>query len=264
VATCEALPVRTYSVVAANGSATSENKIHDDDVARRYGFGGGLVPGVTLYAYLTRPVVETWGRPWLERGEAEVKFVSPVYDGDKVTASLGDDGSLERRDSRGDLCATGSARAPTLGSDAPADIPAAPLPRDRPPADERSLAPGRVLGTVEHRFVADDAGDYLAMIADDLPLYPQDGVAHPGWLLRDANAVLASSVVLGPWIHVSSRIRHFRAVTNGQLLSTRARVASRFERHGNHFVELEVLTLVDGSPALFVHHSAIWQLRPRP
>jgi hypothetical protein len=41
-------------------------------------------------------------------------------------------------------------------------------------------------------------------------------------------------------------------------------VASCLERHGNHFVELEVLTLADGSPALFVHHSAIWQLRPRP
>ena len=26
-----------------------ENKIHEDDLARQYGFKGGLVPGVTVY-----------------------------------------------------------------------------------------------------------------------------------------------------------------------------------------------------------------------
>ena len=35
-----------YRVEAFNTAKASENKIHDDDVARRFGFGGGLVPGV--------------------------------------------------------------------------------------------------------------------------------------------------------------------------------------------------------------------------
>ena len=48
-----------YRVRAKNTSAYSQNKIHDDAVARRLGFKGGLVPGVTIYAYMTHPVVTT-------------------------------------------------------------------------------------------------------------------------------------------------------------------------------------------------------------
>ena len=40
-----------YIVNAFNLSAASENKIHDDTVARRFGFTGALVPGVEVYAY---------------------------------------------------------------------------------------------------------------------------------------------------------------------------------------------------------------------
>ena len=37
-----------YRVRARNAATNSEDKIHPDDVARRYGFEGGLVPGVTV------------------------------------------------------------------------------------------------------------------------------------------------------------------------------------------------------------------------
>ena len=39
----------TYTITARNPAAESENRIHADDVARRYGFRGGLVPGVIVY-----------------------------------------------------------------------------------------------------------------------------------------------------------------------------------------------------------------------
>ncbi len=80
----EAVRFPDYRVKARNTSTGSENKIHDDSVARRYGFGGGLVPGVSVYAYATRPLVEALGRDWLERGTASVKFVKPIFDGDDV------------------------------------------------------------------------------------------------------------------------------------------------------------------------------------
>jgi hypothetical protein len=38
--------LEAYRVQAYNTSKQSENKIHDDAVARRFGFSGGLVPGV--------------------------------------------------------------------------------------------------------------------------------------------------------------------------------------------------------------------------
>ena len=59
----------------------------DDAVARTYGFRGGLVPGVTVYAYLTRPLVEALGPPWLGRGTASVRFVRPVFEDEEVTVA---------------------------------------------------------------------------------------------------------------------------------------------------------------------------------
>jgi len=263
--------VWAHATVATNWATASENRIHDDDVARRLGFGGGLVPGVTLYAYLTDPIVERWGRDWLEGGWADVRFVSPVYDGDRVTAVLDDEGLLELRGSNGAVCASGSAGTGTDGGPAwrgelraATDLPAAPLPGVRPPAGDGSLAPGTVLGTVEHRFDTERGQQYLAMVGCELELYRRERIAHPGLLLADANTVLVANVVLGPWIHVSSRIEHLAVVTDGQVLSTRARVASCCERKGHRFVELDVVTLADGRPALAVHHTAIWQVRPRP
>ena len=50
-----------YPVEAFNASKESENKIHDDAVARRFGFRGGLVPGVDVYAYMTHLPVQRWG-----------------------------------------------------------------------------------------------------------------------------------------------------------------------------------------------------------
>ena len=92
--TPERLP--EYRVKARNTPAHAENKIHDDAVARQYGFRGGLVPGVTVYAYLTHPLVEAFGAAWLERGTAEVRFVRPVLDGEEVTVS----GTVTARDAR--------------------------------------------------------------------------------------------------------------------------------------------------------------------
>ena len=52
--------VQTYRVSAFNTSKQSENKIHDDTVARRFGFSGGLVPGVDVMAYMMHLPVAKW------------------------------------------------------------------------------------------------------------------------------------------------------------------------------------------------------------
>src|SRR5947209_2884697 len=93
-----------YHVKARNTSESSENKIHESATARRYGFRGGLVPGVTVYAYLTHPPVEAFGAAWLERGTASVRFVKPIFDGEEVVAA----GVVTSHDAKG-LAATVSA-----------------------------------------------------------------------------------------------------------------------------------------------------------
>ena len=74
--------LETYRVQAYNTAKLSENKMHDDTVAKRFGFSGGLVPGVDVMAYMMHLPVAKWGRAFLERGLIEARFVKPVYDGE--------------------------------------------------------------------------------------------------------------------------------------------------------------------------------------
>src|SRR5688500_14427801 len=133
-----------FHVHAKTHSHASENKIHDDDVARRFGFRGGLVPGVEVYAYMTHLPVARWGVAWLERGTADCRFATPVYDGKLVNVSATETaGALSITvESEGARCASGAAALPGDRSAAPSAPDAAPIPApdDRPEADEASLA----------------------------------------------------------------------------------------------------------------------------
>src|SRR6202789_2257334 len=112
VASMSALP--TYHVSAYNTAKSSENKIHDDATAKRFGFKGGLVGGVHVYAYMSHLPVQRWGRAWLERGTGEARFGKPVYEGDiaEITAVDDANGMTLQVDSGGVLCSTGRAALP--------------------------------------------------------------------------------------------------------------------------------------------------------
>jgi hypothetical protein len=64
--------LEAYRVQAYNTAKLSENKMHDDTVAKRFGFSGGLVPGVDVMAYMMHLPVKKWGprvsRAWADRG----------------------------------------------------------------------------------------------------------------------------------------------------------------------------------------------------
>src|SRR3954469_17838688 len=107
--------IEPHRVSAYNTSKHSENKMHDDTVAKRYGFSGGLVPGVGVMAYMMHLPVARWGRDFLERGLIEARFLKPVYDGETAAVAAEEkDGVLTIAvESRGQLCATGTASLPT-------------------------------------------------------------------------------------------------------------------------------------------------------
>jgi hypothetical protein len=255
----------THRVKAFNSATASENKIHDTAVARTYGFEGGLVPGVTVFAYMTQPVVATWGREWFEGGTMSARFAKPFYEGELVVANAEGDGhslELSAVGEDGEARATGSAGLDTTSAPDPADYPTASLPAERPPAIADNLQPGTVLGSVEAGFRAAKAGVFLDELSDDLPIYRgDDAIAHPGWLILTANLILSSNVKLGPWIHVSSDITNFAPVTDGQRVTTRGRVADRFDRKGHEFVELDLLWTIDDRPVMHARHTAIYKVR---
>ena len=142
-------PLPTHSVRAFNAAGASENKIHDDTVARRFGFRGALVPGVAVFAYMAHVPVAHFGRAWLERGAADCRFLKPVYDGDvaRVTAAREGEGLALAVESNSERCATGHASMPPHRP-APAvdSLPAGIPPTERPKASETSLGVGRALG----------------------------------------------------------------------------------------------------------------------
>lgn len=259
-----------YEVVAHNTATQSDNKIHDDEVARRFGFSGGLVPGVDVYAYLTHPPAEAWGLDWLQRGSMRGRFLTPVYEGETVTVDMVEhserDGGphvrLELRNGAGDLCATGEAGLPAwLEAPSPSLWPDVPAAKSPPPASPLALPTGTAFGLPEHRFHAAKAGAYLDDVRETLDLYRDAAVAHPGWLLRDANYVLAQNVRLGPWIHVESVTRHHALVRDGQVVQSRALVTREWEHKGHRFVELDVAVLADGEVAHRIAHTAIYAPR---
>ena len=254
-----------YRVRAFNTAVASENKIHDDTVARRFGFSGGLVPGVEVYAYMTHMAIERWGRDWLERGAAECRFLSPVYDGKivDVTATAEGDALAIQVKSEGAICANGTASL----DDAPRSAPkferanAPPPPAARPAADERSLAQGTLLGIRPFPISAEYAAQYLADMRETDPIYAREGLAHPGIVLRQCNQALVQNVVLGPWIHAGSAVRNFSAAKVGDTLSLCAHVAANYERKGHTFVDLDVVVNAGERPIAEVTHVAIY--RPR-
>ena len=254
--------VLEHKVVAHNPATASENKIHDDTVARDYGFRGGLVPGVVVYAYMTRAPLDRWGRDWLERGTMTARFLVPVYEGQEVTVTLDDDGELEARTDDG-LVAAGTASLPdaAMAPPDPSSYPVEPLPDERPPASPEALAVD-ALGTLEYGFHADQARGYLDEVRETSPFYAEARVAHPGWLVAMANYALSQSVRLGPWIHVETHATHFSTLADGERVSVRGKVADLFEKKGHRFVDLDLLWLADEQrPVLHARHIAIYEPR---
>jgi hypothetical protein len=254
-----------HRVQARNLSHASENKIHDDDVARRFGFQGGLVPGVEVYAYMTHLAVARWGIDWLERGTAECHFMKPVYDGKfaTVSATQAGDALAITVESEGVRCATGSASLSDVPQ-APSAIPQAvpvPEPAGRSDPDERTLAVGRRLSSQPIHLTSERLQQYLADIGETEPLYARENLVHPAFMLRLSNSALKDNVRLGAWIHAGSVVRHCGLARAEETLAAHAVVAKNYERSGHRFVELDVVVAADARALAQVRHTAIYRLR---
>jgi acyl dehydratase len=257
--------LETYRVAAYNTAKQSENKMHDDTVARRFGFSGGLVPGVDVMAYMMHAPVARWGRDFLGRGLIEARFVKPVYDGETADVEcIEHDGTLTIEVfSRGALCATGTASLPAA---APAvsmgDFIEVPAVAERTPVSPATFETGKWLGTAPRRWVGQAAQDYLDDVRERDPIYQREGLGHPGLIQRVMNRLLVDNTILGPWIHVGSRMQLLEATRAGDEIAARAKVTANYEKKGHRFVELDALVVANGkTPLAHCQHIAIYQPR---
>src|SRR2546430_16001920 len=76
------------------------------------------------------------------------------------------------------------------------------------------------------------------------------------------NRVLVDNAILGPWIHVGSRMQLLSAARSGDELTARAKVTGNYEKKGHRFVELDALVVANGrTPVAHCQHIAIYQPR---
>ena len=265
----ESLPA--YLTVARNYGAAHANKIHSDAGAAEHGFAGALVPGVAMYAYLTRPLVDALGVDWLARGAMSAKFVHPVYDADTVRAEASvvsaDPLYLELQlfNHANKICAVGRAglpdALPTIGS---ANFPSRPMPANeaRWPATIASVNAGDVFGSLEFTLDLAAQAEFLENMVDDSPLYRgTDAVCHPAFWIAQANEVFMQNLALGMWIHTSSETQHYALARDSERLTIRGRVVDTSERRGHEIVTADLAVFGEADRVIAtIRHSAIIRL----
>lgn len=260
---------------AFNQATESANQIHSDEMARAYGFKGGLVPGVTVSAYLMHPALAAWGRDWLERGAAHVEVRRPLYDGYEFDVVLSDvtDTSYQAEvvDQTGTVCAVGHVQLPDRA-------PRPPKRRNDPMLDRDAAAPAVSRAVLERmsekgmhalpaRWKADhNMATYLADPTAMPPIHRFDdgqGLANGAFLLGLTNWVLAGNTYMNPWVHLQTDSQFYAAVEPDTRLVVECAVADLFERKGHEFVDVDVTAFVEetSAPIMSATLRSIYRLR---
>ena len=267
------MPVpQSFSAYAYNPVPQSENKIHSDEVARRFGFHGGLVPGVVVSAYLMHPAVVSWGIDWLSCGRAEVVVEQPLYDGegfDVIVEDAGEKGYEARLlGAAGDLRARASVALPREAPEAPTYRGDTRISSGhvRPLASralfERLQSEG--LGAVRVRWPEAEITTYMKDPADmpGLLQTEAEGYANPAFVLGTSNWALAANVRMSPWLHLQTEHQNFAAIPPGSELVVEQRIADLFEKKGHEFVDVALAAYhLDGRPVMSAKLRAIYRLR---
>ena len=240
---------QAWSVRARNLPEHADNPIHTDEGGRAAGFNAALVAGVTVHAYMVRPVVEAWGEGWLATGSSTVEFLAPVEAGDLVDCvpEPVDNGSVEVR-----ALVAGDLRA-RLVTRPPGDVHVVGTDWSDRPLSER--LPDHVEPLV------DRWANYGERAGADLSLCADAAVVHPSVWPALANGVITRHLVEGPWIHTGSRIVHHAAVPVGVSALVEATVIDRFNTRSGSRAVVDVRISVDGLPVVTIEHEALVSLR---
>lgn len=260
-----------YQVHTHNTSSASENRMHSDDVARQFGFKGGLVPGVTVFAHMTQPLVARYGEAWLARGVADVSFAKPAYEGELLSIHPTDTGDgthvLTCLNQQGIELARmhASLRNAVVQPDARGDIAPAPPIAERPEVTWDLMDIGTPFPALHWSPTRDENIQWCDDCRDALPLYG-DGTTpllHPGLILRQANFILRKRFIIPAWIHTASRITFFEALRAGADYDVLAIPEEKWNHKGHEFVRLYVAVRCTQHTVAEIRHTAIFRPRPR-
>lgn len=278
------LPPR--AVVARNTAADEAGSIHDDAYAARMGYRGGLVPGVTLLAYLTPTLIDAFGEAWPQRGRLSARFVRPAYDGEQVSVAANvartdsEDVTLACRVERSDgaACVEAEAicslRAAQL---APAPwrtaIPSAAPPRLGPDGALPELSPehlavGQELSPRTYRLSLDEAIAWAAEADNQHAWYREPSpfggrpIVHPVLFARDPIRLLRHNFAYKATIHAATDLAYQGAGWPDRDYTVYGFIADAYERKGNSYVVVDTLTVdQDGREIVRNRHTSLIRLR---
>jgi hypothetical protein len=266
------LALPEYRIKASIDADDSGNRIQDDEFARHYGFRAGLVSGLSVFAYMTRPPVEFAGRDWLERGSADVRIVSPVYEGEEIriggtVSSENKEGALsleyQAANNQGTVCGIGTAQLPAAAPVPEPSIDDYPAGRTKlhRPISLESLQVGENLSPIVSEFTWSIHWQYCRKAIRDLhPIYEK--ALHPGWLAGRAGHILAANYAIPAWIDVACQVQFFHLQEEECLVETRGRVHSKFERDGDRFIVLDLAVFAPTRCLATLRNTAIFRIAP--
>lgn len=265
---------KNWAAEAFNQSPDSTNRIHSDEVAKEFGFKGGLVPGVTVSSYLTHPAVDAWGLDWLSRGRAHVVVSKPLYDTYMFQVDLSGETDKSYHailtDQEGVQCANGFVDI----NDA---LPAPPVMRgDRllrkgqaiPNATRDEMEKLREQGMFALPARWDDT-NHMATYLRNVEQMPEllrfngGAYANPSFMLGLTNWVLAGNAYMNPWIHLQTDSQFFAPVPDGSDLVCECAIVDLFDKKGHEFVDVDVDVYLRHTKQAVMHASlrAIYKLR---
>ena len=263
----------SWSAIAFNTAPDSSNRIHGDEIAKQYGFEGGLVPGVTVAAYLVHPAVKKWGLDWLNHGFANCRVTSPLYDKEsfKVDTNLLDDASCSTTLIKSNKLVSANAEVSITQ-----ELPVPPIRRNDPIVDDTYVASKASLdvwkklqleGCQAFRFFwgGDNPLTYLRKHSD-LPslLQPKEGgLSNFSFLLGCSNWSLAGNAYMNPWVHLQTISQNYKSVPLGTSVISEMEVKDFYEKKGHEFVDVNVNLFdeKDSSCIMTINLIAIFKLR---
>jgi hypothetical protein len=241
--------IENWQNIAFNQVPHSQNQIHGDEMAKAYGFKGGLVPGVTVSAYLIHPAAVAFGRDYADKGFAHVRVNSPLYDESsfnvQVEKQSGGGYSAVLTPDGGSPCATAEVSIP-------ADLPALPVRRgdelgDKEagliPATRENMESLRQAGCKAFLYrweASHDMSTYLKDSSLMAPIFSEQGLANPSFVLGVSNWVLANNAYMNPWVHMETRSQNFAAIPSGTKIVGEMVITDLFDKKGHEFVDATI------------------------
>ncbi|MGR8947768.1 MAG: hypothetical protein ACU84Q_06950 [Gammaproteobacteria bacterium] len=262
-------------LIAHNDAADSGNPMHDADAARSMGFKGAIVPGVTIYGYMTHLFLDYFGERWLQNGFSQVRFRQPIFADEPIQITGHEEAGVDSGilnvkviNSDGSTAAVGAGSmnaevASAFKTDGALYSRDYPIHAERaatklPPTKE-SLATHPLLGSFVTDLTFEKHRQFCIEMRDQHSIYER--ALHPAWLLRQANIIVDENFNLGAWIHTESEISSLGLARCGQTIEVRAEAVDLFERKGNEYVDLDVAFFQpddSNTPILRVLHRAIY------